>query len=110
MRPYRLFSGVGNSIRNEVLFRIHVHPATHVGDLPPRKLDQPIAQACEYSFDFLAWKRLYALRKHWPVHTRQAFPVCGRPIGKAYLGTTQRHTSFCTHCQMDYSAGQAPAP
>src|SRR5512138_1149433 len=48
-----VFAGVGNIIKNEVLFRIRVHPETRIGDLPPRKLGQLIAQAREYSFDFL---------------------------------------------------------
>jgi len=105
----QIFSGVGNIIKNEVLFRIRVHPATRVGDLPPRKLGQLIAQAREYSFDFLAWKRIYELRKHWLVHTRGTCPVCGGPIRKVYMGRTQRRTFFCEHCQKHYGAGQAPA-
>ncbi|WP_282278122.1 DNA-formamidopyrimidine glycosylase family protein [Stenotrophomonas sp. PS02297] len=105
----QIFSGVGNIIKNEVLFRIRVHPATRIGDLPPRKLGQMIAQSREYSFDFLAWKRIYELRRHWLVHTRGTCPVCGGPIRKVYMGRTNRRTFFCTHCQKNYSAGQAPA-
>ncbi len=100
----QIFSGVGNIIKNEVLFRIRVHPATRIGDLPPRKLGQLIAQAREYSFDFLAWKRIYELRKHWLVHTRGTCPVCGGPIRKVYMGRTQRRTFFCEHCQKHYGA------
>ena len=33
-----IFAGVGNIIKNEVLFRIRVHPLSQVGALPPRKL------------------------------------------------------------------------
>ncbi|HBN53545.1 MAG TPA: endonuclease [Stenotrophomonas sp.] len=105
----QIFSGVGNIIKNEVLFRIRVHPATRVGDLPPRKLGQLIAQAREYSFDFLAWKRIFELRKHWQVHTRRTCPVCGGPISKVYMGRTNRRTFFCTHCQKNYSAEQGAA-
>ncbi len=105
----QIFSGVGNIIKNEVLFRIRVHPATRIGDLPSRKLGQLIAQAREYSFDFLAWKRIYELRRHWLVHTRGTCPVCGGPIRKVYMGRTNRRTFFCTHCQKNYSAEQAPA-
>lgn len=102
----QIFSGVGNIIKNEVLFRIRVHPATRIGDLPPRKLGQLIAQAREYSFDFLAWKRIFELRKHWQVHTRRTCPVCGGPISKVYMGRTNRRTFFCTHCQKNYGAEQ----
>ena len=30
-----LFAGVGNIIKNEVLFRTRVHPESTIGDLPP---------------------------------------------------------------------------
>jgi endonuclease-8 len=34
-----IFAGVGNIIKNEVLYRIHVKPETKVGDLPEKKLN-----------------------------------------------------------------------
>lgn len=97
-----VFAGVGNIIKNEVLFRIRVHPASPVGALPPRKLGQMIKEARQYSFDFLEWKRQFVLRKHWRVHTRRQCPACGGPITKAYLGKTQRRTFFCPNCQVLY--------
>ena len=33
-----VFAGVGNIIKNEVLFRIRLHPLSTIGALPPRKL------------------------------------------------------------------------
>nr|KAJ9627509.1 hypothetical protein H2204_009736 [Knufia peltigerae] len=98
----RLFSGVGNIIKNEVLFRIRAHPANHICDLPPRKLTELIKQAREYSFDFLRWKRESELKKHWLVHTRRTCPSCGGPVSKVYMGTTHRRTFFCPECQVDY--------
>ena len=32
-----IFAGVGNIIKNEVLWRIKLHPKTKVGDIPPKK-------------------------------------------------------------------------
>jgi endonuclease-8 len=97
-----VFAGVGNIIKNEVLFRIRVHPLNRIGDLPPRKLGQLITQAREYSFDFLEWKKQFVLRKHWLVHTKRTCPDCGGPVTKLYLGKTQRRTFFCPHCQVRY--------
>jgi endonuclease-8 len=97
-----IFAGVGNIIKNEVLFRIGVHPATEVGALPPRKLGQMIAQARQYSFEFLEWKKQFVLRKHWQVHTKSTCPQCGRRITKEYLGVRKRRSFFCTHCQTRY--------
>ena len=97
-----IFAGVGKIIKNEVLFRIGVHPESQVGDLPPRKLGELIAQARQYSFDFLEWKKQFVLRQHWLVHTKMSCPTCGSPIAKQYLGTTNRRTFFCSHCQVRY--------
>ena len=97
-----IFSGVGNIIKNEVLYRIKVHPETPVGKLPTRKLNEMIKEARNYSFDFLEWKREFTLRSHWLVHRKS---VCGRDgnkITREYLGTTNRRTFFCTACQKLY--------
>lgn len=95
-----VFAGVGNIIKNEVLFRIRVHPETPVGALSSRKLGEMIKQAREYSFDFYRWKKDYVLKKHYQVHTRTECPRCGRRLEfRQKLGTKQRRAFFCGHCQ-----------
>ena len=69
-----IFAGVGNIIKNEVLFRIKVHPATKVGDLPSKKLTELLKEARQYSFDFLEWEKQYVLKKHWLIHTKKNLP------------------------------------
>lgn len=98
-----VFAGVGNIIKNEVLFRGGVHPGSRVGDLPSRKLTQLVAQARVYSFEFLEWKRTFELKKHWLINTKRICPTCGGPVSKMYLGTTQRRSFFCMDCQVNYS-------
>lgn len=97
-----IFSGVGNIIKNEVLYRIKVHPKSTIGSLPPRKLSELIREARNYSFDFLKWKREYTLRKHWLAHTKKTCARDGNKILKEYLGRTQRRTFFCEQCQVIY--------
>lgn len=97
-----VFAGVGNIIKNEVLYRIRVQPSNRIGALPPRKLGEMIKQARQYSFDFLEWKRAFVLRKHWLVHTKRKCPSCGGAISKEYLGKTQRRSFFCELCQHLY--------
>ena len=97
-----IFSGVGNIIKNEVLFRIKVHPQSLVGALPPRKLTEMINEAVIYSYEFLAWKREYVLKKNWKVHTKKTCPRDGTKILKEYLGKTNRRTFFCPACQRLY--------
>lgn len=97
-----IFSGVGNIIKNEVLFRVLVHPVNSVGNIPVDKLKEIVHEARNYSFDFLEWKRNYVLRKHWLVHTKTECPRCGSKIIKAYMGKTNRRTFFCDNCQVKY--------
>ncbi|HEY0750383.1 MAG TPA: DNA-formamidopyrimidine glycosylase family protein [Chitinophagaceae bacterium] len=99
-----IFAGVGNIIKNEVLYRIKVHPENKIGDLPSRKLTEMINEARNYSFDFLEWKKQYVLKKNWLAHTKRTCIRDGFPIIKKYLGTTQRRTFFCEACQVLYSS------
>jgi endonuclease VIII len=97
-----IFSGVGNIIKNEVLYRISVHPNSLVGNLPPRKLSALIAEARNYSFDFYHWKKVYQLRKHWLIFTKKKCPRCKEQAVKEYTGKTRRRSFFCNNCQVLY--------
>mgnify|MGYP001550112710 CR=1 FL=1 len=97
-----IFAGVGNIIKNEVLFRTHIHPESTVGDLPAKKMNELIKEARNYSFDFLNWKKKYVLRKHWLAHTKKICPECDSPFVKKHLGKTNRRSFFCEKCQVQY--------
>ena len=97
-----IFSGVGNIIKNEVLFRIYLHPENKIGDLPQNKIDELIKEARKYSFDFLKWKKDYVLKKHWLAHTKSICPRCNVPFIKKHLGKTKRRSFFCNNCQVLY--------
>lgn len=99
-----IFSGVGNIIKNEVLWRIRVHPESTIGALPPRKLGELVKQAREYSFDFLEWKKAFVLKKHYQVHTRTTCPRDGNRLTyRKHLGRAQRRAFFCEVCQKLYT-------
>lgn len=104
-----VFAGVGNIIKNEVLFRIKVHPESNVGAMPADKLNELIAEARNYSFDFLEWKKQYVLRKHWLAHTKKTCPRCNIPLTKKYAGKTKRRTFFCNNCQVLYTNAKPAA-
>ena len=99
-----VFAGVGNIIKNEVLFRIRMHPLSKVGAIPSRKLGELIRQARQYSFDFLEWKKAFVLRKHWLAHNKSICPRCNVKFVRQYLGTTDRRSFFCERCQVRYGA------
>ena len=97
-----IFAGVGNIIKNEVLYRIQVHPKSKVGKLPVKQINLLIKEARNYSFDFLKWKKKYELKKHWLAHTRRTCTRCNIPLIKEYLGKTNRRSFFCNNCQVLY--------
>lgn len=97
-----IFAGVGNIIKNEVLYRIKVHPESVIENLPALKLKQLIAEARIYSFQFLNWKRKYELKKHWLAHTKKICVQCNYPIIKKYTGKQNRRSFICDNCQVLY--------
>lgn len=97
-----IFSGVGNIIKNEVLYRIRLHPETRVKNIPSRKLSELVREASHYSFDFLKWKKELTLKKHWLAHTKKECTRCQLPIIKKHCGKTARRTFLCKNCQVLY--------
>lgn len=99
-----IFAGVGNIIKNEVLYRIKVHPETTIANLPETKLDEMIKEARIYSFDFLQWKQQFVLKKHWLAHGKKLCLRCNLPITRKHLGKTHRRSFFCENCQIKYDS------
>jgi endonuclease-8 len=98
----KIFSGVGNIIKNEVLFRTRIHPESLVGKLPLQKLKELVREAVIYSFEFLEWKKAFTLKKHWLAHTKTICPRDHVKFIKAHLGKTNRRSFFCPLCQKLY--------
>lgn len=98
-----IFAGVGNIIKNEVLFRIRVHPLSTVGALSAPKLRQLVAESRIYSFDFLRWKKAYVLKANWLAHAKTMCPRCDIPFSKGKFGKTNRRAFFCENCQIRYN-------
>jgi len=97
-----IFAGVGNIIKNEVLFRIRVHPLSTIGAMPAAKQRELVKEARQYSFDFFEWKKQYVLKKHWLAHTKRICPRCNVALLKAHLGKTNRRSFCCERCQVRY--------
>ncbi len=94
-----IFSGVGNIIKNEVLYRIRVHPESRIGALPKKKTDEMLQEAVTYSFEFLEWKKEGTLKKHWLAHSKKKCTRCDLPLHKEVTGKKKRNSFFCTNCQ-----------
>lgn len=94
-----IFAGSGNIIKNEVLYRVKLHPLNTVNDLPARALSKLVKETSAYAFDFLRWKKEFTLKQHWLAHTKSTCSRCHIPLQKAYLGKTKRRTFYCNNCQ-----------
>lgn len=104
-----IFAGVGNIIKNEVLFRIKVHPESVIAFLPPKKLKEFVEEARNYSFDFYRWKKVYELKKNWLIYKKKTCPRCKIPVTRTWLGKTDRLTCYCSGCQVLYTGTKKDA-
>jgi len=96
----QIFSGVGNIIKTEALFRAKLHPKNKVGKIPPKAMKLLLSETRKYSFDFLKWKKEGTLKQHWLVYSKKICPRCEIPLHKEILGKTKRRTFFCNNCQV----------
>jgi endonuclease VIII len=94
-----IFGGVGNIIKNEVLFRTRTSPFTKVRNISNRKLLEIVADTRTFSFRFLEWRRIFSLRKNLEVYGRSLCPQCGGQIHRRVHGHRARRSFFCAVCQ-----------
>jgi endonuclease VIII len=98
----QIFSGVGNIIKNEVLFRIRVHPLSKLGKLPAQKLRQLVEETVRYCYQFFEWKKRGQLKRNWLAHTKKICPRDHVQFIKEHLGKSRRRTFYCDVCQRLY--------
>jgi endonuclease VIII len=97
-----IFAGLGNIIKNEILYRVRIHPTSQAGAIPDVKLRALIAAARDYSFEFLELKKKGKLKRSWQAHTKKTCHRCDLPMHKAYTGILRRRSFFCDNCQPYY--------
>ena len=94
-----IFAGVGNIIKNEVLFRTRTSPFLSAGRLSDRKLRAIVADARVFSLRFLELRRVFALRKNLEIYGRSLCPACGGKVYRRIHGARGRRSFFCARCQ-----------
>ena len=99
----QLFAGVGNIIKNEVLFRTCVHPESLVAAMPPKKVKEMIAETIAYSFEFLEQKKAGTLKKHWQAYNKKECPRNHIPFIKENTGRSRRTSFYCEKCMVLYA-------
>jgi endonuclease-8 len=95
-----VFAGVGNIIKNEVLWRVRIHPVTKVKDIPPAELKKLIAETKKFSHLFYKWRKAFSLRKHLDIYQKSICPRCGAKVIREKTGKRNRYSHFCPVCQM----------
>jgi len=95
-----IFAGVGNIIKNEVLWRVCIHPANKVRDIPPSELKELIAETRKFSLLFYKWRKVFLLRKHLDIYQKSICPRCGANVKREKTGKRNRISHFCPACQI----------
>lgn len=95
-----IFAGVGNIIKNEVLWRVRIHPQTQVKDIPPFELKDLIAETKKFSHLFYKWRKVFLLRKHLDIYQKSICPRCGANVKREKTGKRNRISHFCPVCQI----------
>lgn len=99
-----ILAGVGNIIKNEVLFRQQVHPASLVGEIPKSVLKRLIADCVKFSFEYLDAIREETANAHFQVYRKKDCPRDLIPLRKDKLGKAGRSCYYCDKCQQLYMA------
>jgi endonuclease VIII len=98
-----IFAGLGNIIKNEVLYRTRVQPESLVSAIPLKKKKEIVQDVLDYTQLFYEWRLAGTLKKHWQAHTKKTCAVCGGKLVKEYAGKTKRRSFYCPNCQELYA-------
>jgi endonuclease VIII len=98
-----IFAGSGNIVKNEVLFRLRIHPESIVGAMTQKMQKALVKDVRDYCFLFYEWKKQYVLRKHWLIYRKSVCPNCGGKVTLKPTGLGLRRSFFCTDCQVLYT-------
>jgi formamidopyrimidine-DNA glycosylase len=97
----KLIAGIGNIYADEILFRVHIHPATQTSSLKGKAVAK-LFRATRYILEKAIAAKADANRmpKSWLLPHRDKngkCPRCGRKLKSATIGG--RTAWFCSHCQ-----------
>jgi endonuclease-8 len=94
-----IFSGVGNIIKNEVLFLVKKKPETLIKKMSLPLLRKIVKTTQEFCFQFYEWRKQFVLKKHYRIYRKKVCPVCGEKIIRKKTGKRQRVSFICPKCQ-----------
>jgi endonuclease-8 len=94
-----IFSGVGNIIKNEVLFIVKINPETVAKTLNHETIKNLIEVTQSFSNRFYELRKSHTLKAHLQIYRKQKCPRCNSNIIRGKTGKRQRNSFFCPQCQ-----------
>ena len=94
-----IFAGVGNIIKNEVLFLAKTLPTKKVKELSDYKIKQIIRHVRDYVFRFYEWRKKFELKKHYQVYRQSYCQKCGGKVSRKKTGFRNRVSFICVKCE-----------
>ena len=94
-----IFSGLGNIMKNEILFLLLMHPETKIEELTATRQKEVVKVSRQYSFQFYEWKKANILKRNWQIMRKKVCPRCNRKVVKKPTGKLKRLSHYCPHCQ-----------
>lgn len=97
-----IFTGVGNIIRNEALYRAGIHPLSIVEKIPPAKVTKLINEVLKYAKLFYKNLTESGVNKEFKVYKKE-FAEDGSEVTMSLLKKTNRKIYFSEHQQVLYN-------
>lgn len=94
-----IFAGLGNIIKNEVLYRVRLHPEMKIKDLSSKQVRDLVYESHNYSHQFYEWKKINQLKRHWLIMRKKDCPEKHGELIKEPTGKLQRLSHYCPVCQ-----------
>jgi endonuclease-8 len=97
----QIFTGVGNKIRNEALYRAGIHPLSVTEKIPAAKINRLIKEVVKYAQIFYNELETSGVNKDFAVY-QQEFAADGSDVTMQVLAKTKRKIYFSEHKQVLY--------
>lgn len=98
-----LFTGVGNIIRIESLYRAKIHPESLVKDIPEKKLVYLIETVVNYAYEFLDFLKNDEVKEKALIYGKKICPKDKTELMIEEMGKVKRKTYICPKCQKLYT-------
>ncbi len=98
----QIFSGVGNKIRNEALYRAGIHPLSVTGKIPAANITKLIKEVVKYAKLFHHELETTGVNKDFSVY-QQEYAKDGSEVTMKVLPKTKRKIYFSEHRQVLYN-------